>query len=106
MSPVTRRQSMRLAERADREAESETPAPVPAPSQKQPANKRDSIVSTVSGGRVTKPEPKGRVIASRYMSAANPRKPESTSTARARPTTPAVAPASARARAGSVASAA
>ncbi|KAJ2018966.1 hypothetical protein GGI06_002623 [Coemansia sp. S85] len=53
MSPVTRRQSMRLAEQADKEAEKEqTP---------------------------TKPEPKARVVASRYMSATNPRKPEARS---------------------------
>ncbi|KAJ2908756.1 hypothetical protein GGI21_002565 [Coemansia aciculifera] len=89
MSPVTRRQSMRLAEQADKEAEPE--APPAKQTQQQPPSKRDSIAGSVRGGRVTKPEPKGRVVASRYMSAANPRKPE---------------PASARARAGSVVSAA
>ncbi|KAJ2862848.1 hypothetical protein GGH94_004003 [Coemansia aciculifera] len=107
MSPVTRRKSMRLAELADKEAESERPTPKQQqPPQQQPIQ-RDSVIGTVSGGRVTKPEPKARVVASRYMSAANPRKPVPSSKAGTRPTsTPANTSMGARARAGSVTSAA
>ncbi|KAJ2039728.1 hypothetical protein H4S03_001501 [Coemansia sp. S3946] len=103
MSPITRRKSMRLAELADKEAESEKPTP----KQPQQPIKRDSVISTVSGGRVTKPEPKARVVASRYLSAVNPRKPEPSSKAGTRPTpTPASLSMGARARAGSITSAA
>ncbi|KAJ2114690.1 hypothetical protein IW146_002891 [Coemansia sp. RSA 922] len=103
MSPITRRKSMRLAELADKEAESEKPTP----KQPQQPIKRDSVISTVSGGRVTKPEPKARVVASRYMSAANPRKPEPSSKAGTRPTpAPASLSMGARSRAGSITSAA
>ncbi|KAJ1819473.1 hypothetical protein LPJ60_003749 [Coemansia sp. RSA 2675] len=99
MSPVTRRQSMRLAEQADKEAEKE-----------QTPSKPGSATGPVSGGRVAKPEPKARVVASRYMSAANPRKPEVARKVATRPTPtptpgPATKPTGARARAGSVSSA-
>ncbi|KAJ2016434.1 hypothetical protein IWW57_005523 [Coemansia sp. S610] len=99
MSPVTRRQSMRLAEQADKEAEKE-----------QTSSKPGSATGTVSGERVAKPEPKARVVASRYMSAANPRKPEVARKVATRPTPtptpgPATKPTGARARAGSVSSA-
>ncbi|KAJ2816903.1 hypothetical protein GGI24_005581, partial [Coemansia furcata] len=99
MSPVTRRQSIRLAELADRDAEIEKPAP-----KQQPPTKRDNVISAVGGGRVTKPEPKGRVVSSRYMSAANPRKPEPVSKVGTKPA-PANTVTGARARAGSVSSA-
>ncbi|KAJ2811015.1 hypothetical protein H4S07_002326, partial [Coemansia furcata] len=99
MSPVTRRQSMRLAELADKDAEIEKPAP-----KQQPLSKRDNVISAVGGGRVTKPEPKGRVVSSRYMSAANPRKLEPTTNVGTKPA-PANTVTGARARAGSVSSA-
>ncbi|KAI9500598.1 hypothetical protein BX070DRAFT_254831 [Coemansia spiralis] len=77
MAPVTRRQSMRLAEKAV-EADAENQNRI------ERATKQDSIssvssISTVAGGtgRVTKSaEQKGRVIASRYMSSLNSKKPE------------------------------
>ncbi|KAJ2862356.1 hypothetical protein GGI22_002217 [Coemansia erecta] len=66
MAPVTRRQSMRLAERTDTENQERSERPA----------KRDSIssVAMVDGnrGRVAKTtvERRGRVVASRYMSSA------------------------------------
>ncbi|KAJ2681796.1 hypothetical protein H4R19_007260, partial [Coemansia spiralis] len=66
MAPITRRQSGRLA----REEAADAPRAVPTGGA-GPAAKRDSSASVAgSAGRVAKPEPKGRTVASRYMSAA------------------------------------
>ncbi|KAJ2844535.1 hypothetical protein IWW36_005150 [Coemansia brasiliensis] len=67
MAPLTRRQSRRLTESlaADQAGSAD------------PGSKRDSLRSVAgNSGRVAKPERKGRVVASRYMSAAKPQRAE------------------------------
>ncbi|KAJ2667703.1 hypothetical protein IWW42_005746 [Coemansia sp. RSA 1085] len=71
MAPLTRRQSRRLTENlaADSTGLAES------------GSKRDSLRSVAgNGSRVAKPERKGRVVASRYMSAARPRRAETPTT--------------------------
>ncbi|KAJ2741949.1 hypothetical protein H4S06_005804 [Coemansia sp. BCRC 34490] len=74
MGPVTRRQSMRLLQKADANADAEnkdqSERPLPPPPLEH--NSIGSTIASADGnrGRVTKPavERRGRVIASRYMS--------------------------------------
>ncbi|KAI8322680.1 hypothetical protein GQ54DRAFT_142634 [Martensiomyces pterosporus] len=82
MAPAARRRSMRLVEKAAAAAAGSASSSVPnkgasnEPAERPP--KRDSIGSVAStaasAGRVKKPERKARVVASRYMASAKPRK--------------------------------